>query len=74
MKILKKRIAEYRTLPTNEKGLEEKRTDLMLEMNQIIEGAKAETRTLSDAENTKFEEIRSRTSAFFMSGNFYQKY
>ena len=24
--------------------------------------------------NTKFEEIRSRTSAFFMSGNFYQKY
>lgn len=61
--MLKKRIAEYRTLPTNEKGLEEKRTDLMLEMNQIIEGAKAETRTLSDAETTKFEEIKKEVNS-----------
>lgn len=56
--MIKKRIAEYRTLPTNEKGLEEKRTDLMLEMNQIVEGAKAETRTLTDKEETRFEEIK----------------
>ena len=56
--MIKKRIAEYRTLPTNEKGLEEKRTDLMLEMNQIVEGAKAETRTLTDQEETRFEEIK----------------
>ena len=56
--MIKKRIAEYRTLPTNEKGLEEKRTDLMLEMNKIVEGAKAETRTLTDQEETRFEEIK----------------
>lgn len=56
--MIKKRIAEYRTLPTNEKGLEEKRTDLMLEMNKIIQGAKAETRTLTDQEETRFEEIK----------------
>lgn len=56
--MIKKRIAEYRTLPTNEKGLEEKRTDLMLEMNQIVQGAKAETRTLTDQEETRFEEIK----------------
>lgn len=56
--MIKKRIAEYRTLPTNEKGLDEKRTDLMLEMNKIVEGAKAETRTLTDQEETRFEEIK----------------
>lgn len=56
--MIKKRIAEYRTLPTNEKGLDEKRTDLMLEMNQIVEGAKAEIRTLTDQEETRFEEIK----------------
>ena len=56
--MIKKRIAEYRTLPTNEKELEEKRTDLMLEMNQIVQGAKAETRTLTDQEETRFEEIK----------------
>nr|DAG82887.1 MAG TPA: major capsid protein [Caudoviricetes sp.] len=56
--MIKKRIAEYRTLPTNEKGLEEKRTDLMIEMNQIVQGAKAETRTLTDQEETRFAEIK----------------
>lgn len=56
--MIKKKIAEYRTLPINEKGLEEKRTDLMLEMNQIVQGAKAETRTLTDQEETRFEEIK----------------
>lgn len=56
--MIKKRIAEYRTLPTNEKGLDEKRTELMLEMNKIIQGAKAETRTLTDEEETRFEDIK----------------
>lgn len=56
--MIKKRIAEYRTLPTNEKGLEEKRTDLMLEMNNIIQGAKVETRTLTDEEESRFENIK----------------
>lgn len=56
--MIKKRIAEYRTLPTNEKGLEEKRTDLMIEMNKIVQGAKAETRILTDQEETRFAEIK----------------
>ena len=53
-----KKIAEYRTLPTNEKGLEEKRTELMLEMNSIIEKAKLEKRAISDEESGKFDQIK----------------
>jgi HK97 family phage major capsid protein len=53
-----RRIAEYRTLPTNEKGLTEKRTDLMLEMEEIINKSKTETRTLTEEENKRFGEIR----------------
>ena len=56
--MIKRKIAEYRTLSTNEKGLEEKRTDLLLEMNKIVEGAKAETRTLTDEEETRFNDIK----------------
>ena len=56
--MIKKRIAEYRTLPTNEKGLDEKRTELMLEKNKIIQRAKAETRTQKDKEETMFEDIK----------------
>lgn len=56
--MIKKKIAEYRTLPTNEKALEEQRTDLMLEMNKIVQGAKVETRTLTDDEEKRFEEIK----------------
>lgn len=52
-----KRIAEFRTLPGEEKGLEEKRNDLITEMEGIIGGAKAETRTLSDEEEVRFEAI-----------------
>lgn len=57
-----KRIAEYRTLPTNEKGLEEKRTDLLLEMTNIVEKAKAETRTLTDNEEVRYDEIKKEIS------------
>lgn len=56
--MIKRKIAEYRALPANEKGLEEKRTDLLLEMNKIVEGAKAETRTLTDEEETRFNDIK----------------
>lgn len=56
--MIKKRIAEYRTLPSNEKGLEEKRNTLYLEMTQLVEGAKAEVRTLTDVEETRFNEIK----------------
>lgn len=60
--MVKKKIAEYRTLPTNEKGLVEQRTELLLEMNKIVEGAKAETRTLTDDEEKKFNEIKGNIS------------
>lgn len=56
--MIKRKIAEYRTLPTNEKALEEKRTELLLEMTNIVEGAKAETRTLTDQEEVRYEEIK----------------
>ena len=56
--MIKRKIAEFRTLPTNEKGLEEKRTELVLEMNKIIQAAKAEVRTLTDEEETRFGEIK----------------
>lgn len=55
---MKKKMIEYRTLPTNEKALEEQRIDLMLEMTKIVQGAKVETRTLTDEEETRFEEIK----------------
>lgn len=54
--MIKKRIAEYRALE-NEKGLVEKREDLIIEMDKILDDAKAETRTLKDEENKRFEEI-----------------
>lgn len=57
---MKNKIAEYRTLPTNEKGLEEQRTELLSEMNKIVESAKAETRTLTDDEENKFNEIKGK--------------
>ncbi|MDB1924066.1 phage major capsid protein [Clostridium tertium] len=56
--MIKNKIAEYRTLPTNEKALEEQRADLLLEMNKLLEGAKAETRILTDDEEKRFEEIK----------------
>lgn len=58
MKMKLTKVAEYRTLPDNSKGLEEKRNDLMAEMEGIIGGAKAETRTLTEVEETRFEEIK----------------
>lgn len=53
-----KRQAEFRALPTNEKSLTEKRNDLVLEMEQIVQTAQAETRSLTDAENNRYTEIR----------------
>lgn len=53
-----KRQAEFRALPTNEKALTEKRNDLVLEMEQIVQTAQAETRSLTDAENNRYTEIR----------------
>lgn len=58
--MIKKKVAEFRTLPTDEKGLVEQREDLAKEMRDIVEGAKAETRTLTDAEETRFNEIKEK--------------
>lgn len=60
--MIKIKIAEYRTLPTNEKALEEQRTELVLEMTNIVEAAKAETRTLTDQEETRYDEIKKEIS------------
>ena len=58
-KLLRKyRVPEYRTLPSEEKGYEEKRAELLDEMKGIVDGAKAETRALTEEENTRYEEIR----------------
>lgn len=55
--MIKRRIAEYRTLP-NEKGLEEKRNDLLMEMNTIVEKSKMENRTLTGGEDDKFKKLK----------------
>ena len=52
-----RRIPEFRAL-NNEKGLVEQRWDLMNEMEGIINKSKSETRTLTDDENKRFEEIK----------------
>ena len=58
-KLLRKyRVPEYRALPSEEKGYEEKRAELLNEMKGIVDGAKAETRALTEEENTRYEEIR----------------
>lgn len=56
--MIKRRIAEYRTLPS-EKGLIEKRSELISEMDKILEAAKAETRAFNESENKKFLELKS---------------
>lgn len=60
--MIKRKIAEFRTLPTNEKALEEKRTELLNEMSNIVEAAKAETRTLTDDEEARYDEIKKELS------------
>ncbi|RXI50189.1 phage major capsid protein [Clostridium tetani] len=64
--MIKKRIAEYRALPTkptNEKGLTEKRIELMVEMEGIVHKTKAETRALNDEEEKRFNEIKTEVEA-----------
>ena len=55
----KLRIPEYRTLPFNaEKGYEEKKADLIEEMRTLVEGAKAETRALTEEETAKYNQLK----------------
>lgn len=61
--MIKKGIAEYRALPTNEKGLTEKRTELMVEMEGIVQKTKTETRALNDEEEKRFNEIKTEVEA-----------
>lgn len=56
--MIKRKIAEYRTLPTNEKGLEEQRTDLALELTKIVESVEAEKRAFTDEEVSRVEKIK----------------
>ncbi|EDT75852.1 phage major capsid protein [Clostridium butyricum] len=57
-KKVKKLIAEYRTLPSEEKGFIEKREALVEEMRTIVDNAKAETRALSDDDTKRYNEIK----------------
>lgn len=54
----KHRTPEFRALPSEVKGLEEKRTLLIEEMGDMVNKAEAETRTLSQDENKRFGEIK----------------
>ena len=56
--MIKKKVAEFRTLPGERKGLEEKRSLLVEEMGDRINKADAETRTLSEDEAKRFNEIK----------------
>ena len=56
--MIKKKVAEFRTLPGERKGLEEKRSLLVEEMGDMINKADAETRTLSEDEAKRFNEIK----------------
>ncbi|MBY6836920.1 phage major capsid protein [Clostridium botulinum] len=54
----KKLVAEYRTLPSEEKGFIEKREALVEEMRTIVDNAKAETRALSTDDTKRYNEIK----------------
>lgn len=57
-KKINKMVEELRTLPTEEKGLEEQRNDLSAEMETIVEAAKTEKRTLNETEVARFDEVK----------------
>ena len=57
-KKLEKRILEIRTLPVNTKELEEKREELVTEMEELLNKAKAETRAMNHDEVSRYEEIK----------------
>ena len=57
-----KRI-EYRALPDETKGLEEKRNDLLEEMEGLVNKAKSEVRALTEEEDTRFDEIKTEIEA-----------
>lgn len=54
----KYRKPEFRALPTDVKGLEEKRAALIEEMGDMVNKAEAETRALSEDENKRFGELK----------------
>ena len=56
---MKIKIAEFRILPMEGKGLKEERDDLLNEMNTIVERTK-ESRSLSESDKQRVDEIRSR--------------
>lgn len=55
-----RKIAEFRATL---KGLEEQRADLQAELQEILDGAKAETRAITGDEQTKFDEIEGKIKA-----------
>lgn len=56
--VKKKKIAEYRTLPANEKGLTERKDEILEEMSNIVSSAKSEKRILTGDEERKFKSLK----------------
>jgi HK97 family phage major capsid protein len=52
--VLAKPVIEFRSMPS----LLEQRNNLLDEMDNLLKGAKEETRTLTDKESTRFDEIK----------------
>lgn len=55
---MKKRVREYRTLPSEAKALEERQQEILNEMESIVSNAKLEKRDLTHEEKTKFNSLK----------------
>ena len=53
-----KRVIEYRTLPSSAKALEERKNEIIIEMESILSKAKIEKRNLSQEEQNKFDSLK----------------
>lgn len=53
-----KKIKEFRTLPSDIKPLEERKEEIILEMESIVSKAKIEKRNLSEDEEKKFKSLK----------------
>lgn len=53
-----KKIKEFRTLPSDVKALEERKEEIILEMESIVSKAKIEKRNLSEDEEKKFKSLK----------------
>ena len=55
---MSKRVIEYRTLPSDAKALEERKNEIIIEMESMLSKAKIEKRNLSQEEQNKFDSLK----------------